>query len=279
MEKLSFKAFLEQSENEAEFELLSEVLMDEAFLKAMGDFGSGVLAPFRAIGGAATNLVGQNIKGVGNIAKGALLQGTKGLAQTAVGGLQMATGSGRKGFQNVKAGLGSTAKGIGNVATGAAQIAASPLTAAMRGVQAAGEAGADVGLQKDRNWLQRTFGLNRADQQADVQQQAQEEPKTLRLKRDASGKPTGGYTSKEQPKPQAAPNPQTDQFNRVVRQMQQAIKDGDNNKAKSYRTYLQSQHPDLYVKAVERAKAVKAAAGTPPAPKPAPRPAPAPRSA
>jgi hypothetical protein len=100
-------------------------VIDESILTAIPQF----------IGGAATNLGSQLLKGAGNVVGGA------------------ARGAIAPNWQSFKGGLGQAAKGL-------TQIAASPTSAAIRGIQAAMEPSTPTSLSPGRTWFQKTFGLN-----------------------------------------------------------------------------------------------------------------------
>lgn len=169
MSNLSFKTFLIESENrllEEEYQLLSEF----AFEEGLWDIAKGVVK-------GTANLVGQTFKGAGNIVKGAV-NTTRGLARTGAGAAQVVTGGFKPGWENIKQGVATTASGVGSGLKGAAQLAGAPVTAVLRGVQASGEKLGTTVDDGERNWMQKTFGLNTWDQQAatlDAEKKAEEE--------------------------------------------------------------------------------------------------------
>lgn len=145
---MNFTEYLELNED---LELFDS--MDESIL-------SGISGLVKGVGGAATNLGSQIVRGGGNVA-GGLARGLYGGTQVGLGALQTLGGGHKKGLENIKKGASTATSGVGQVAKGVAQAVASPATAILRGAQAAGESGAPtLGFAKDRNWAQKTFGLN-----------------------------------------------------------------------------------------------------------------------
>ena len=277
MNELSFKVFLEQNEFDSEFKLLSEAVM--ANEGVFGDIAFGLAAPFKALGGAATNVIGQTAKGLGNLAVGAG-KGAIGLGQAAAGGLQL-LGGGKGGFAKVGRGLATAASGAGTALKGAAQIGAMPVTAAIRGVQAAGEDTSQTGQffmgDKKRNFLQKTFGLNRWDKQAKGDQEApQTEQPTydfmLKAYQGAAkrgdkktaqgilGKMQQYYPNEYKALTQKA-SPQTagvPSFRGYAQAYNQALQAGDQAKAKMLQAQMKQYHPKEYQAAIQRARAQKA---------------------
>ena len=115
--------FSEYYEKRQKFEDLE--VLDESLLTAIPKF----------IGGAATNIGSQALRGAGNIAGGA--------ARSVVA----------PDWKSFTKGLGQTSKG-------AAQILGSPLSAVIRGTQAAMEPLSPSSFLPGRTWFQKTFGLN-----------------------------------------------------------------------------------------------------------------------
>lgn len=146
---MNFKEYLELNE---EVELFDEIIgLDE-----------NALAPVKFVGGAATNLGSQLLRGAGNVV-GGLTRTALGAARTGAGALQAAGGGFRPGWENIKKGASSAASGMGQALTGTAQAVASPVSAVLRGAQASSEPLTPRSFSDDRNWLQKTFGLNAWD--------------------------------------------------------------------------------------------------------------------
>jgi hypothetical protein len=127
------------------------------------------------LAGAASNLGTQIARGGGNIL-GGTARSAYGLGQMGAGALEIIGGGKKKGREKIRRGwqLGQNAgKQIG---TGALQIGASPLTAAIRGVQAAGESPFDItgvyspGGKQNKPW-QNIFGLNSGEDEEQPQKQ------------------------------------------------------------------------------------------------------------
>lgn len=278
MNNMSFKSFIEQSEFEVEFKILSEaIMMDEA---SFGDIAFGLAAPFKALGGAATNIIGQTAKGATNVGIGAG-KTAAGLGRAAIGGLQL-LGGGKQGFANVGKGLATAASGAGTALKGATQLGAMPLTATVRGIQAAGEDTSQTGQffmgDKKRNWLQKTFGLNRWDKQrqpeteqpqvsvptfADLQKSYQTVTQSgdKKAAQNILAKMQQNYPD-EYKAAFAKPSPETagvPTFQGYAKALNQAIKSGDMNKAKMLTRHLKQYYPKEYDAAVQRAKAKAAA--------------------
>lgn len=159
---MNFKEYFELNE---EVELFDEIIgLDE-----------NILAPVKFIGGAATNLGSQLLRGAGNVA-GGLTKTALGAAKTGAGALQAAGGGFRPGWENIKKGASSAASGMGQALTGTAQAVASPVSAVLRGAQASSEPLTPRSFSDDRNWLQKTFGLNAWDDK--------DEPRPIRSPKD-----------------------------------------------------------------------------------------------
>lgn len=144
---MHFKEYIEYNKDVELFDKIFE--LDE-----------NILAPAKFVGGAATNLASQALRGAGNIA-GGLSRTALGGARVGAGALQALGGGLKPGWENISKGASTAASGLGQAATGAAQTVASPVSAALRGAQAASEPLSPKEFSKDRNWLQKTFGLNR----------------------------------------------------------------------------------------------------------------------
>ena len=116
-------------------------------------------APLKFAAGTAGNLATQAVKGVGNVA-GGVARASLGAAQTGLGALQMAGGGTKRGSKNFRGGISRIAGGFGQGLKGATQFVASPATALLRGAQASTE-DFTTPMSKNRNWMQKTFGLNK----------------------------------------------------------------------------------------------------------------------
>lgn len=140
------------------------------------------------LAGAASNLGTQILRGGGNIL-GGTARSAYGLGKMGAGALEIIGGGKKKGREKIRKGweLGQNAgKQIGK---GALQIGASPLTAAIRGVQAAGESPFDItgvyspGGKQDKPW-QDMFGLNSGEDEEQPAKQVSKSqaPKDLKAK-------------------------------------------------------------------------------------------------
>lgn len=123
--------------------------------------------PLKFLGGFATNLVGQGLRGAGNLIKGG--------AETVAGGISSASnlvsagvyellGNKKQASQNVKnfgSGISLIGKGLKGIVKAVIQLggAASGITPTLRGFQAANEKGIS-GFNKNRNSTQKLLGLN-----------------------------------------------------------------------------------------------------------------------
>lgn len=125
------------------------LLLDENFLTTIPKF----------VGGAATNLVSQLARGTGNVIGGVSRTGV-GAGQAGLGLLQGVGGGFKSGSKNINKGFKTALSGAGQTLTGATQALASPVSAVLRGAQAASEPISPQPFSKDRNLFQRTFGLN-----------------------------------------------------------------------------------------------------------------------
>jgi len=135
-------------------------------------------SPSMFAAGAAGNILGQAVRGSGNIVGGGL-DALGGLGSSAVGALQYLGGNKaarEKAKKRLKSGLGGIAGGAGKVLRGAAQIAATPVTAPIRGAQVVDDPGSLSGVfapnDPDRNYWQDLFGL------ASGSERKEEQPKT-----------------------------------------------------------------------------------------------------
>lgn len=151
----NFSSYVESKDLEEEFKLLEHAALNEGIAELLKGAGAG-----------AANLVGQNLRGAGNIIKGGWQTGA-GIGRMGIGALQGLGGGSGPARRNLRKGMKSAEKGIESGLTGAAQMLLSPATAAIRGVQAAGERGFS-GMSPKRSTAQKIFGLNTWDQQADA---------------------------------------------------------------------------------------------------------------
>ena len=135
----NFKEYLEIQEF---IELIDENLINAA-ISGIGNVGS------------------QIARGTGNILGGIYNTGT-GTIQTGVGVLQSLGGGFKKGGSNVKSGLKKATGGLAQSLKGATQVAASPVSGAVRAVQANDEDFLTK-TELDRTPFQKTFGLNTWD--------------------------------------------------------------------------------------------------------------------
>jgi hypothetical protein len=129
-------------------------------------YNEGIAELLKGAGAGVSNLVGQNLRGAGNILKGGWQTGT-GIGKMGVGALQALGGGEEPARRNFRKGFKRAEKGIESGLTGAAQMVLSPVSAAVRGVQAAGEKGLSS-MSPRRSTSQKIFGINAWDQQADV---------------------------------------------------------------------------------------------------------------
>ena len=144
---MNFKEFYEF---ESECELFRECdAIDENWLTS----------PLKFAAGTVGNLATQAVKGVGNVAGGLGRMGL-GAAQTGLGALQVAGGGAKTGSENIRGGISRVAGGVGQGLKGATQFVASPATALLRGAQASAE-DFTTPMSQNRNWMQKTLGLNR----------------------------------------------------------------------------------------------------------------------
>lgn len=144
---MEFKEFLAFEEEKQLFQECDQI--DENWLTG----------PFKFVGGAVTNAGTQTAFGLGNLAKG-LARGVDGAVETGVGGLQYLGGGGKKAKKKLGSGVSKIATGGGEALKGIAQLggALSGITPLIRGAQASTERFGP--MSPNRNWLQKTFGLN-----------------------------------------------------------------------------------------------------------------------
>lgn len=160
---MNFKEYIKLNE---EVELFDEIIgLDE-----------NLLAPVKFVGGAATNLGSQLIRGAGNVA-GGLTKTALGTARTGAGALQALGGGLKPGWENIKKGAGSVTSGLGQALKGSSQALASPVTAALRGAQATSEPITPRSFSNDRNWLQKTFGLDKWEKEKEAGEKPALNPK------------------------------------------------------------------------------------------------------
>jgi len=130
-----------------------------------GELANALLAGPKFVSGAVGNLVGQGLRGVGNIGYGGL-QSAYGLGQSGIGALQYLGGNKearKKASDKVKSGLGNIAGGVGNALRGATQILASPVSAPIRGAQAVDDktmSGILAPNDPKRSYIQDLLGLD-----------------------------------------------------------------------------------------------------------------------
>ena len=144
-------------------EYLLEQEIFEQWIQAEHDrlVKEGVLT---GLAGAASNLGTQIVRGGGNII-GGTARSAYGLGKMGAGALEIIGGGRKKGREKIRKGWELGQNAGRQIGTGALQIGASPLTAAIRGVQAAGESPFDItgvyspGGKQDSPW-QDMFGLN-----------------------------------------------------------------------------------------------------------------------
>jgi len=144
--------FREFYEFESECELFREC-------SAIDETLNWLTAPLKFAAGTVGNLGTQAVKGVGNIA-GGVAKASLGAAQTGLAALQIAGGGTKRGSKNFRGGISRIAGGFGQGLKGATQFVASPATALLRGAQASTE-DFTTPMSKNRNWMQKTFGLNK----------------------------------------------------------------------------------------------------------------------
>lgn len=144
---MEFKEFLAFEEEKQLFRECDQI--DENWLTG----------PLKFVGGAATNAGVQTARGLGNLAKG-VVRGVGGAVETGVGGLQYLGGGGKKAKKRLGSGVSKIATGGSEAIKGIAQLggALSGVTPLIRGAQASTERFGS--MSPNRNWLQKTFGLN-----------------------------------------------------------------------------------------------------------------------
>lgn len=157
----NFKEYLEIKECAETFAKCD--LIDENWLNA-------------AISGVG-NMGSQIIRGAGNIAGGVYNAGA-GAVQTGAGALQGIGGGFEKGKANIKAGIKRSTSGLTQGLKGVAQTVASPISGAVRAVQANDEDFL-TSMDPNRSSFQKTFGLNSWDAK---EKQKEAEKEELRSK-------------------------------------------------------------------------------------------------
>jgi len=174
---ITFKEYLELEQDYETLMSLSEV----DFLNALSS------APMFAAG-VAGNLIGQNLRGSGNILHGGL-EALGGLGSSAAGALQYLGGNKdakKKAKERIRSGFGGIASGAGDVLRGATQIVSSPITAPIRGAQAMDDEGFGGILAPNdpkRGYWQDLFGLASGDNEPPVKPKKKEpEQKTTSFK-------------------------------------------------------------------------------------------------
>lgn len=156
MTNITFKEYLEL---DSDYETLMS-LSENNFYKALRVLDSGPM--FAA--GTAGNLIGQTLRGTGNIASGGI-KALTGLGSSTAGALQYLGGNKEakeKAKSRIRSGFGRVADGAGNILRGATQIVTSPITAPIRGAQAMDDdsiSGILAPNDPKRGYWQDLFGL------------------------------------------------------------------------------------------------------------------------
>lgn len=157
MENLTFKEYLEANEDYELFVGLNEVSWKSLLRLPQ--------ASTRFAAGTVGNAIGQNLRGAGNIVGGSL-GGLSGLGSAAIGSLQYLGGNKEakeKAKNRIKSGGEDVVKGVGQMLRGATQVAASPITAPIRGSQAVDDnsiGGILAPNDPKRSYWQDLFGLD-----------------------------------------------------------------------------------------------------------------------
>ena len=225
---MNFKQFLTLDETAA--------LFDETKILEENWLTSGL----KFTGGTAGNLLGQTVRGAGNIL-GGTAKALAGSGQAALSGLQGLGGGSAQAKTNIKKAGKNIVGGVGQALKGGLQVGASPVTALLRGAQASGEDLAPKPLGKDRSWYQKTLGLNTWNQQKNSTQQEpadaqQEVPDTQK---------TPAINAKEQ---------EWERLGKAYLQTQ------DKNEKKAYLQQLQQLDPKRYDLVIRRAQQKQARA-------------------
>lgn len=187
-----------------------------------------ITSPLKFAGGVGGNLIGQNIRGGGNILKGAY-RGAKGLANTGLGTLQTISGNSKKGNERIKKGLLGIAGGIGDATKGIVQSVASPVTSVLRGAQAVDDDQISGILSpKSGNKIQNFLGLSGQKQVDSAELVKQEIPKS---------------TKRPQPKSKNTSDDKSD-FYKLI----DSIRSADGEKRRLLIQQLKNKYPDLYNK-------------------------------
>jgi hypothetical protein len=164
--------------------------LEEELALLEGEALDALLAVPKFVAGTAGNLLGQNLRGVGNIAGGGL-DAAYGLGSAGLGALKYLGGGkeGRKSAaEKVKRGLGRIGRGIGSGLRGTVQMAASPISAPIRGAQAVDDkeiSGILAPNDPRRSYLQDLFGL---DSGSPPPPEPESKPEPVKTKKKAKAK-------------------------------------------------------------------------------------------
>jgi hypothetical protein len=151
---MNFKEYLVYEEDYKVFSSLSE-----------GEMADALLSLPKFVSGATGNLIGQGLRGVGNIGQGGL-RAAYGLGQSGLGALQYMGGNKearKKASEKIKSGFKNLAGGVGGAVRGATQIVAAPLSAPIRGAQAVDDktmSGILAPNDPKRSYIQDLLGLD-----------------------------------------------------------------------------------------------------------------------
>jgi len=175
MNSITFKEYLEI---EQDYEILMN--LDEASLLKL------LTSPPMFAAGAVGNVLGQTARGAGNIVGGGV-EALGGLGSGAVGALQYLGGdkeARKNARKKMRSGVGNVAGGAGKVLRGAAQIAATPITAPIRGAQILDDEGFSGILAPNdshRSYLQDLFGLSSGSKKDVPKPVSRAEPEAKRI--------------------------------------------------------------------------------------------------
>lgn len=195
-----------------------------------------ITSPLKFAGGMGGNLIGQNIRGAGNIIKGAY-KGTKGIANSGIGALQAISGD-KKGKERIKKGIEGILGGVKDAGKGIAQSFVSPISSVLRGAQAVDDDEISGILSpKSGNKFQKFLGLR------GEKDNEQDELSQVTSKANSSTK-----VNPPPVPPKRVKNPKNQIKNSDFEQLISAIKVADGPKRRVLIQVLKNKYPDIYNK-------------------------------
>ena len=204
-----------------------------------------ITSPLKFAGGMGGNLIGQNIRGAGNIIKGAY-KGTKGIANSGIGALQAISGD-KKGKERIKKGIEGILGGVKDAGKGIAQSFVSPISSVLRGAQAVDDDEISGILSpKSGNKFQKFLGLRGEKDNGKLSQVTSKANSSIKV--NPPPVPPRIKVNPPPVPPRKVKNPKNKIKNSDFEQLINNIKVADGPKRRVLIQALKNKYPDIYNK-------------------------------